>query len=123
MLLGPNDHSGPHKAHIRDDLVCGEAIAVHEVCADETAGAAEAGLAVDGDVFPVHGNGRVREVDELAHEIERRAGAVVKYHVDVGNTEGGEVFGGIEVRVEADYETDIPGMEVLEDVAERCGQR
>lgn len=123
MLLGPDDHTGSHEAHIRDDLVRGKAVTVHEVCADETASAAETGLAVDGDVFPVHGDGCVCEVDELAHEIERRTGAVIEYHVNVGDAEGGEVFGGIEVRIETDDEADVSGVEVLEDVAERCGQR
>ena len=51
MLLGADDHAGTHEAHKGDDFVGCEAVAVDEVGADEAAGAAESGFAVDRDTF------------------------------------------------------------------------
>lgn len=118
MLLGADHHAGPHEAHICDNLVCCEAIAVHEVCADQTASAAESGLAVHGNMFAMDIDGRVREVDEFTHQIERWTRPIVKDHVNVRDAEGGEVFSGIQVRIQADDKTNVAGMKVLENIAE-----
>lgn len=99
MLLGADDHSGSHETHVGDHLVCCEAVAVNQVCADQATCPAEPSFAVDGDVLVLDSDGLVREVNEFPHEVERRAGSVVEDHVNVSYSKGGKVLGGVQVRV------------------------
>lgn len=91
MLLRADDHARSHEAHVRDDLVGREAVAVDEVCADEAASAPEAGFAVDSDAALLVINGFVRERDEESDHVQRWARPVVEDHVFVRYAEGGEV--------------------------------
>ncbi len=51
VLLGTDDHAWSHESHKGDDFVGGEAVAVDEVCADQTARSTKTGFAVDGDAL------------------------------------------------------------------------
>ena len=123
VLLRADDHAGTHEAHEGDGLVGGEGVAVDEVGADEAAGAAEPGLAVHGDGLLAADDGLVGEADELAHRLERRAGAVLEDHVEVLDAERLEVRRRVQVRVEAHDEPDVAVGEVAQHVAERPRQR
>lgn len=64
VLLRADDHARAHEAHVRNDLVGREAMAVDKVCADEAACASEAGFAVNGDAAFFAVDGFVREGNE-----------------------------------------------------------
>ena len=68
MLLWTDNHAGTHEAHKGNDLVGGEAVTIDEIGADETAGAAEPGFAMDGDTLLFDSDSVVGEIYESSHQ-------------------------------------------------------
>jgi len=93
MLLRANNHAGAHEAHVCDNLVGSEAMLVDQICANEAAGSSKTSLAMDSDSLALHCDHLVCEVDKLANQTQRRAGTVVKDHVQVLNAQSLEVRG------------------------------
>lgn len=85
---------------------------IDEVCPNETACAAKTSFAVYSDTSFSHRNHLVRKIDELSHEGERRARAIIEYHVQVLNSQRREIGGRIELRVESHYQADVPRRKV-----------
>lgn len=91
MLLGADNHTGTHEAHVCDDLVGSEAVLVNEVGTDQAASSSQTGLAVDSDSLALDSDHLVSEIDELADQAEWRTCAVVKDHVEVLDAQSLEV--------------------------------
>lgn len=118
MLLGANNHTGTHEAHVCNDLVGGKAMLVDEVGADQAASSSETGLAVNSNSLALDGDHLVGKIDEFADQAERRACAVVEDHVEVLDAQSLEVRRGVELRVETNNKTNAALNEVREDILE-----
>jgi hypothetical protein len=91
MLLGADHHSGAHETHVRDDFIGGEAVSIDEICSNEAASSTETSFAMNGNPLLSYGDHIMGEIDELPHERERRACAVVKDHVQMLNAKFCEI--------------------------------
>lgn len=118
VLLRSNNHTRAHEAHESNELRRSEAIAVDEVGANEAASTAETSFAVNSNVLLVDGDNLVGKLDELANKREWRAGSILENHVEVLDAEILKVVLVVEVRVEADDESDVARNKVAEDILE-----
>lgn len=121
MLLRTDDHTRAHEAHVSNDFVCSETVSIDEVGADKTAGSSKTSLAVDGDALALDGNHLVGKVDELLDKAERRAGAIIKDHIQMLDAKRLEVGCRVELRVETHNEANAALDKVGEDVLEGLG--
>lgn len=122
VLLRSNNHAGSHEAHEGDALVRCEAMAIDEVCADQTACPAETSFAVDCYAFAADVDHVVCQLNKASHKLKRWTCAVVEDHVQMLDAESSEVRWAVKLGVQAYYKANVARLEVREDVLERSGQ-
>lgn len=119
MLLWADDHARTHEAHVGDDFVCSETVAIDEICTDEAACSAETCFAVDGNCLLLYDDHVMCFIDECTDHFKGRTCAIIKDHVHVLDVVGCEVGWGVEWIVESYYQAHVSLGEVCEDIFER----
>jgi hypothetical protein len=113
VLLRPHDHTRPHEPHIRDYLICREAVTIDQVRPDKASSPSKPGFAMHCDPSLLDSNHLVRESDEFPNNIESWTCTVVEDHVKVLYSKGREKWGRVEFRIKPDYQTNISLREML----------